>query len=152
MSATHWRRAAANSNDGPTTCSREWPKKAHPKRQEELAALSVCDLRYEEWPGRLLLLGHGSSVQVVPRLILSPATGSLTVLAPCAAGPRLFIPSIRLRSPTPRLGLVWCSGQAWIRILDLVGSQLEHIVDLSLLCRQPYGGWTRRGCMRGRCR
>ena len=66
------------------------------------------------------------------------------------AGPRLLIPSIHMRSPTPRFGLVWCTGQAWIRILDLVRDQLEHTIDLSLLCQRPYRGWTRRGwCVSG---
>ena len=53
--------------------------------------------------------------------------------------------------PTPRFGLVSCTGQAWIRILDLVKNQLEHTIDLSLLClRRPYRGWTLRGwCVSG---
>ena len=91
-------------------------------------------------------------MQVLPRFILSPATGPLTVLAPCVAGLRLFILSIHLRSPTPRFDLVRCTGQAWIRILDLVKNQLEHTIDLSLLCRRPYRGWTRRGCVCELCR
>jgi len=86
-------------------------------------------------------------MQVIPRLILNPTTKPLTVLTHWTARPRLFIPSIHLRSPTPRFGRIWCSGQAWIRILDLVRYQLEHTIDLTLLCHRPYRGCTRRCCM-----
>ena len=95
--------------------------------------MSVCDLRYEEWLGRLFLLSHGSSLQVIHRFILSPTMEPLTVLTPGTARRRLFIPSILLRSPTPRFGLVWCTGQAWIGILDLVRNQLEHNGSLALV-------------------
>ena len=126
-----------------------WSEKARPERQGRTACVCL-DLLYEAWLGRLFLLGHGSSLQVIHRFILNPTTEPLTVLAPCAAGPRLLIPSIHLQSPTPRLGLVWCTGPAWICIRDLVGSQLEHTIDLSLLCRRPYRGWTHRGwCVSG---
>ena len=92
--ATHWRRAAAISNDGPITGPQGWSKKPAPRRQEELLGLSgICFMR-------------------------SDSTS--------------------------------CSSLAWICILDLVRNQLEHTIDLPLLCRRPYGGWTCRGwCVSG---
>ena len=113
------------------------PGKARPKRQGRNC---FCGLHYEEWLGRLFLLGHGSSLQVIHRFILNPTTEPVTVLTPCTARRHLFIPSIHLQSPTPRFGLIWYTGQAWICILDLVKNQLEHTIDLTLLCRRPHRG------------
>ena len=85
--------------------------------------------------------------KVIHRFILSPVTEPLTVLTPCTAR-HVFHPIDPPAEPNTGIGLVWCTGQAWIRILDLVRNQLEHTPDLSLLCRRPSRGWTRRGCVR----
>ena len=68
--------------------------------------------------------------EVIHRFILSPVTEPLTVLTPCTAQ-HIFHPIDPPAEPNTGIGLVWCMGQAWIRILDLVRNQLEHTIDLS---------------------
>ena len=38
------------------------------------------------------------------------------------------------------LGLVWCTGQAWICVMYQERDRLRPIVDLTVLCRRPYAG------------
>uniref|UniRef100_A0A8C4WPD6 Ig-like domain-containing protein n=1 Tax=Eptatretus burgeri TaxID=7764 RepID=A0A8C4WPD6_EPTBU len=95
---------------------------------------------------QITLSTKNNKKKVIPRFILNPTTKPLTVLTPCTARPRLFIPSIHLQSPTPRFGLIWCTGQAWICILDLVKNQLEHTIDLSPWnCKPRSLTFTQRG-------
>uniref|UniRef100_UPI00358F919A follistatin-related protein 4-like n=1 Tax=Myxine glutinosa TaxID=7769 RepID=UPI00358F919A len=117
-----------------------------PHLQTIPTAFPVCHLLYDELLDQLFLLGHGSSMQVIPRFLRNPTTKPLTVRTPCTARPRLFIPSIHLQSQTPRFGLIWCTGQPWICILDLIKHQLDHTIDLSPWNCKPRGlTFTQRG-------
>ena len=91
---------------------------------------SVCDLLYEEVPSVSRRSASRGTALSVGDLLGEEWFGQLFLLS---HGPSM-------QSQTPRFGLVWCTGQAWIHILDLVRNQLEHTIDLSLLCRRPYGG------------